>query len=98
MPNTTTDHTLLTVQQLSRYLGFRSLKNWDILYNVCQPTFSLTQSSEIPLELGAVANIRKSCQNKLQSHALLNTWKWYIVTLDMVTVSMLGMAHCIVFY
>jgi hypothetical protein len=64
MSNTAAAHTHLTVQQLSRYLGFRSLKNWDILYDVCQPTFSLIKSSETPLELGAVANIKKSRQNK----------------------------------
>jgi len=60
MSNTAADHTQLTVQQLSRYLGFHSLKNWDIL----QPTFLLMQSSETLLELGAVANVKKSRQNK----------------------------------
>jgi hypothetical protein len=64
MSNTAASHTRLTVQQVSRYLGFCSLKNWDILYNVCQPTFSPTQSSDSQLELGTVANIKKACQNK----------------------------------
>jgi hypothetical protein len=64
MSNTAAAHACLTVQQLSCYLGFYSLKNWDNLYDVCQPTFSLIKSSETPLELGAVANIKKSRQNK----------------------------------
>lgn len=49
----------LTVQQLSRYLGFRTLKNWDIIYDVGQPTYYyLLHSLETPLALGCVAYIR----------------------------------------
>jgi hypothetical protein len=54
-----------TVQQLSRYFGFRSLKNWDVLHDVCQSNFSLVNASTPPLELGQVANIKKACSNKV---------------------------------
>jgi hypothetical protein len=54
-----------TVQQLSCYFGFRSLKNWDVLHDVCQSNFSLVNASTPPLELGQVANIKKACSNKV---------------------------------
>jgi len=53
-----------TIQQLSRYFGFRLFKNWEILYVVCQPNFSLLKTSENFLELGQVANMRKAQSNK----------------------------------
>jgi len=57
----------LTVQQLSRYLGFRTLRNWDIIYDVGQPTYYyLLHSLETPLALGCVAYIRKLAVTKLQ--------------------------------
>jgi hypothetical protein len=64
MPSSTASHHRFTIPQLSRHFGFRSLKNWDILHDVCQPNFSLSHPSERPLELGDVANIKKARSNK----------------------------------
>jgi hypothetical protein len=63
--NTFPSHICLTIQQLSRYFGFRSLKNWDSLYDVCQLNFSFINLSDPPLELGHVANIKKARSNKI---------------------------------
>jgi hypothetical protein len=64
MSNTVSNNKRFTVQQLSRYFGFRSLKNRDILYDVCQPNFSLLKTSKKLLELGQVANLKKARSNK----------------------------------
>jgi hypothetical protein len=64
MSNTAPKHTRYTIQQLSRYFGFRSLKNWDTLHDVCQPNFSFIHTTDLPLELGQVANIKKARSNK----------------------------------
>jgi hypothetical protein len=64
MSSSTASHHHFTVPQLSRYFGFRSLKNWETLHDVCQPNFSLTHPSECPLELGNIANIKKARSNK----------------------------------
>jgi hypothetical protein len=60
MSSSTASHHRFTIPQLSRYFGFRSLKNWENLHNVCQPNFSIIHPSECPMELGNVANIKKS--------------------------------------
>jgi hypothetical protein len=62
--STMSQHHRYTVQQLSRYFGFRSLKTWNTLQDVCQPNFTLYHPSECPLELGNVANIKKAHCNK----------------------------------
>jgi hypothetical protein len=49
---------------LSRYFGFWSFKNWDVLYDVCQPNFSFIKPSDNFLELGHVANMKKARSNK----------------------------------
>jgi hypothetical protein len=64
MSNTAPSHHRFTIPQLSRYYGFQSLKNWDTLHDVCVPNFSFIQSGEMPVELGNVANIKKSRSNK----------------------------------
>jgi hypothetical protein len=64
MSSSTAAHHRFTILQLSRYYGFRLLKNWDILHDVCLPNFSLIHPSECPLELGNVANIKKARSNK----------------------------------
>ncbi len=66
MSNTAPNHMRYTIQQLSRYFGFRLFINWDILHDVCQQNFSFFQPSESPLELGHVANIKKGCSNKVE--------------------------------
>jgi hypothetical protein len=60
MSNTAPNHMRYTVQQLSQYYGFRSFKNWDVLYDVCQPNFSFIQPSDPPLK----SNIKKAWCNK----------------------------------
>jgi hypothetical protein len=64
MSSTAVAHARFSVQQLSRYFGFRSLKKWEALYDVCQDNFSIVQPSESPLELGHVANLKKARSNK----------------------------------
>jgi hypothetical protein len=64
MSNTAPSHYRFTIQQLSRYFGFRSFKHWDTLYDVCAPNFSFIQPTETPVELGNAANIKKSRSNK----------------------------------
>jgi hypothetical protein len=57
-------HCWFIIQQLSRYFGFCSFKNWDTLHDVCQPNFSFIRPTDSPLELGQVINIKKACSNK----------------------------------
>jgi hypothetical protein len=64
MSSSTAAHYRFTIPQLSRYYGFWSIKNWDILHDVCLPNFSLIHPSECALELGNVANIKKARSNK----------------------------------
>jgi hypothetical protein len=64
MSNTAPKHLRFTIPQLSRYFGFRSFQNWDVLHDVCQPNFSFLNSTDLPLELGQVANIKKARSNK----------------------------------
>jgi len=64
MSNTVPGFSRYTVQQLSRYFGFWSFKNWKVLHDVCQPNFSFIQPSDTPIELGQVANIKKARCNK----------------------------------
>jgi hypothetical protein len=64
MSHTAPSHYRFTIQQLSHYYGFRSFKNWDTLYDVCVPNFSFIQAGESLVELGNVANIKKSWCNK----------------------------------
>jgi len=50
----------ITIPQLHQYLGFCTLKNWKILSEVGQDTINIINDSDIPLELGNVANIKIS--------------------------------------
>jgi hypothetical protein len=52
------------VQQLSRYFGFRSFKNWEVLHDVCQPNLSFIKPSDNFFELGQVANIKNLGQTR----------------------------------
>ena len=55
----------LNVQQLHCYLGFCLLKNWNQLIDIGQDTIDISaQSNNLSLELGDVANIKLSHQNK----------------------------------
>ncbi len=65
MSNVAPKHCRYTTPQLSRYFGFRSFKNWDVLHDVCQPNFSFLKNNELPLELGQVANIKKARCHKV---------------------------------
>jgi hypothetical protein len=98
MSNTAPNHMRYMVQQLSQYFGFKSFKNWDVLYDVCQPIFSFNQSSDLPLELGQVANIKKARCNKLLWNVHLIFWKLSIVILVLLIVSLLVMGLCIVLF
>jgi hypothetical protein len=49
MSNTAPKHVRYTIQELSCYFRFRSLKNWDTLHDVCQPNFSFVKSIDLPL-------------------------------------------------
>jgi hypothetical protein len=64
MSNTAPKHIRYTIPQLSRYFGFHSFKNWDVLHDVCQSNFSIHNTNDVPLELGQVANIKKARSNK----------------------------------
>jgi len=64
MSNTAPVSMRFTVQQLSRYFGLRSFKISEVLHDVCQPNFSFIKPSNAFLELGQVANIKKSQSNK----------------------------------
>jgi hypothetical protein len=64
MSNTAPKHIRYTIPQLSRYFGFCSFKNWDVLHDICQPNFSFHNTNDVPLEIGQVANIKKARSNK----------------------------------
>jgi hypothetical protein len=64
MSNAAPSHSQFTKQQLSRYFGFCSFKNWDTLHDVCIPDFFFIQPMDTPIELGNVANIKKARNNK----------------------------------
>ena len=53
-----------TIPELHWYIGFRQLKDWTSVLDVAQPTISFdTSAHDTPLELGDVANIKKSRRN-----------------------------------
>jgi len=64
MSNVAPQQICLTTQQLSRYFGFHSLKDWNSLYDVCLPNFMFSHYSEPILELGNVANIKTYTSSK----------------------------------
>jgi hypothetical protein len=98
MSNTAPCHTRFTIPQLSRCYGFRSLKNWDTLHDVCVPNFSFIQSMETPVELGNEANIKKAEVKKILLIVQRILWMLYTVTLALVTPSLLEMVLHIVWY
>jgi len=63
VPSSTPGHRRLSIHQLHRYIGFRTLKNWHSLIDVGQPTIDIINDGTPPLELGDVANIRTSRRN-----------------------------------
>jgi hypothetical protein len=53
-----------SIPELHRYIGFRQLKDWSSVLAVAQPTISFnTSNQDVPLELGDVANVKKSRRN-----------------------------------
>jgi hypothetical protein len=65
MSNSAPISTRFTIQQSSRYYGFRSFKNWDVLHYVCQSNFSFIKPTDKMLELGDVANIKRTRSDKI---------------------------------
>jgi len=80
-----------TVQQLSRYFGFRSFKKWDVLHDVFQDNFSFIEPSNSPLELGDVANIKKLKATKSLLNALPISLRLFTMTLVLGIVRLLVM-------
>jgi hypothetical protein len=65
VPSSTPGHRRFTVPELFRYFGFRQLKNWSSILDVSQENISINfHHGDVPLELGNVANIKKSRRNK----------------------------------
>ena len=65
MPSSSPAHRRFTVQELHRYLGFRQLKNWSSVLDIAQENISINfHHGDVPIELGNVANIKKSRRNK----------------------------------
>jgi len=65
MPSSAAATRRFTVPQLHRYLGFRQLKNWSTILDIAQENISLNLNhGDIPVELGNVANLKKSRANK----------------------------------
>jgi len=98
MSNTAPQNIRFTVQQLSRYFGFRSFKSWDNLYETCQSNFSFIKPSDTPLELGQVANIKKARRNTTpidRPSNLLEVVHCYIGYGDTKAVGN-GASHCLV--
>ena len=60
----------LTYEQLCRYIGFRSLANPDIIKDIALDTVKIIKTATKTLELGDVANIKKTVAIKLQSIVL----------------------------
>ena len=58
----------LTYEQLCRYIGFRSLANPDIIKDIALDTVKIIKTATKTLELGDVANIKKSRRNKTPIH------------------------------
>jgi hypothetical protein len=95
MSSTAVAHARFSVQQLSLFFGFGSLKKWDALYDVCQDNFSIVQHSESPLELSHVANLKKLAPIRLPLKCQRHFYKLYIATLNMVVSKVLAMVPCI---
>jgi hypothetical protein len=55
----------LTYEQLCKYIGFRSFSNPGILKDIALDTVKVIQTTTKTLELGDVANIKKSRRNKI---------------------------------
>lgn len=54
----------LTHEQLCRYIGFRSLANPNVIKDIALDTVHLVKTVSKTLELGDVANIKKSRRNQ----------------------------------
>jgi len=66
MPSSAPAHRRFTIPELYRYVGFRQLKNWSSILDVAQENISINfNHGDIPVELGNVANIKKSRRNKI---------------------------------
>jgi hypothetical protein len=65
MPSSTAQRHRLTVPQLHRYMGFRKPKDWNEILELSQENVTLSlDDGVVPLELGDVANIKRSRRNK----------------------------------
>ena len=61
VPSFYSKHRRFTIPELHRYIGFLQLKDWSSVLDVAQPNISFnTSDHDVPLELGDVANIKKS--------------------------------------
>jgi len=66
VPSSSSAHRRFMVPELYRYFGFRQLKNWTSILDVAQENISINLNhGDIPIELGNVANIKKSRRNKV---------------------------------
>lgn len=65
MPSSTARKNRLTVPQLHRYMGFRKPRDWTEILDLSQENVELVVDDGVaPLELGDVANIKRSRHNK----------------------------------
>ena len=65
MPSSAAIRHRLTVPQLHSYMGFRKPRDWKEILALCQDTVDLSfDSGDVPLDLGNVANIKRSRRNK----------------------------------
>ncbi len=62
----------MTLQQLHGYLGFCQINNWDVIHDIAQPNIDIIKTGEKVLELGDVANIKKSRKNNIPIQRPLN--------------------------
>lgn len=65
MPSSTARKHRFTVPQLHRYMGFRKPRDWNEILDLAQENVELAfDDGAAPLELGDVANIKRSRRNK----------------------------------
>jgi len=80
MPSSTARRRRVTVPQLHRYMGFRKPRDWKEIIELSQETVTLAaDDGDTPLELGDVANVKRSRRKKLRLLVLqnfypLSTW------------------------
>lgn len=52
------------MKQLSQYIGFQFIINWDTFYDLCLPNYSFVHPRGPPLELGHFTKMKKEHSNK----------------------------------